>query len=58
MGRHLQGEEKMNIMNAYHLILRYPTLGNYIQESYNRGNDEELIDFLFALDTEPVLYYN
>lgn len=42
----------MDIMSAYFLMVKYPTLANYIQESYNRGHDEELIDFIFALETE------
>ena len=48
----------MNRISAYFLILRYPTLANFIQESWNLGHDNELIDFLFALETEDVLYYN
>jgi hypothetical protein len=48
----------VNVISAYFLIIRYPSLANYIQESYNRGNDEELIDFLFALEIEDVVHYN
>lgn len=48
----------MDKISAYFLIIRYPMLANYIQESFNRGHHEELIDFLFALDTEPVLHIN
>lgn len=48
----------MSIMSAYHLILRYPMLASYIEESFNRGDHEELLDFLFGLDTEVVLYRN
>lgn len=45
-------------LSAYFLLIRYPAIGNYIEEAYNRGDHEELIDFIFALDTEPVLTYN
>ena len=38
--------------SAYHLMMRYPTLGNYIQEAWNRGDHGELIDFLFGVDLE------
>ncbi len=44
--------------SAYFLILRYPELANYIQESYNRRHDEELIDFIFSLDTDTCFYLN
>lgn len=43
------------IESAYFLILKYPPLGNYIQEAFNRGDHDELLDYLFGLDTEPVL---
>lgn len=42
----------MTIWSAYHLMARYPYLGNYIQEAWNRGDHEELLDFLFGLDLE------
>ena len=45
----------MPIESAYFLMMRYPVLGNYIQEAWNRGDYEELIDFLFELEVEPVL---
>lgn len=45
-------------ISVYFLMIRYPSLGNYIQESWNRGHDEELIDFLFALETDDMLYLN
>ena len=48
----------MDIISAYFLIIRYPTLATYIQEAFNRGNDEELMDFLFALDTDEMVYLN
>ena len=44
--------------SAHFLMLRYPGLANYIQESFNRGNDNELIDFIFAIDTEDMVYFN
>lgn len=44
------------IDSAYFLMLRYPPLANYIQEAYNRGHHEELIDFIFGLELEPVLH--
>lgn len=47
--------EEIKEMSAYHLILRYPTIAYYIQEAYNRGNHEELIDFLFGLELEDVV---
>ncbi len=50
--------ERIDVMSAYYLIARYPMLANYIQDAYNRGHHEELIDFLFALETDPVLYLN
>lgn len=50
--------DRISVTSAYFLIMRYPTLANYIQDAYNRGDHEELIDFLFALDTDPVLYVN
>ena len=48
----------IDIMSAYFLIVRYPSLGNYIQDSFNRDDHEELIDFLFALETEDTEYLN
>lgn len=49
---------EIDFMSACFLILKYPMLGNFIQEAYNRGDDEELIDFLFALETDSVLVYH
>ena len=43
---------EMPIESAHHLMMMYPGLGNYIQESFNQGNYEELIDFLFALEKD------
>lgn len=45
-------EEMIDIISAYFLIIKYPTLGNYIQDSFNSDNHEELIDFLFSLEME------
>ena len=42
----------MPIESAYHLMVRYPYIGNYIQEAWNRGDYEELMDFLFGLELE------
>ena len=39
-------------LSALYLILKYPPLGNYIQEAYNREDYTELIDFLFDLDLD------
>jgi hypothetical protein len=50
--------ERISVEAAYFLMMRYPPLANYIQEAYNRGDHEELLDFLFALETEPVLRLN
>lgn len=44
--------------SAYFLILRYPTIGDYIQRCYNQGDYATIIDFLFDLETDdrPSLY--
>ncbi len=49
---------EIDVQSAYFLIIRYPEIANYIQESYNRGHDEELIDFIFNLDTDTCFYLN
>jgi hypothetical protein len=38
-------------------MLRYYYIGNYIQEAYNRGDDEELYDFLFGLELEEEVWH-
>mgnify|MGYP001559593667 CR=1 FL=1 len=45
--------ETMPRESAWFLIVKYPTLRDYIHETYNSGAHEELIDFLFAIETEP-----
>jgi len=52
MRREEENMNEMPIESAHHLMMMYPGLGNYIQESFNQGNYEELIDFLFALEKD------
>ena len=42
----------MPIDSAYHLLARYPYIAAYIQEAWNRGDHDELMDFLFGLELE------
>jgi hypothetical protein len=46
----------MNSLSAYFLILRYPALSSYIEKLFNEGEDEELMDFIFALETDDEWY--
>ena len=44
----------MNKWNVLYLILRYPTLKQFILDSYTQHKEESLIDFLHALETDTV----
>lgn len=49
---------KINVLSAFYLIVKYPNLAVFIETCYNNGEHEELIDFLFALETDYVKYDN
>jgi hypothetical protein len=42
----------MHQMTYYNLILRYPGLRQYINQCHLHNRVTELLDFLFALDTD------
>ncbi len=49
---------KIPIESAYFLMLRYPPLANYIQEAYNRGHHDDMLDLIFGLETDIILHAN
>ena len=50
--------ERIDKQSAYFLILKYPMLADYIQDAFNGDDHKDLIEFLFGLDTDIVLYSN
>lgn len=42
----------------FYLALRYPAVSNYIMNTWLRGNDQEIMDFLFALDADEDVQYH
>lgn len=49
---------EIDVLSSYYLILRYPAISSYIQEAFDRGDYEDLMDFLFELETEPEPQFN
>lgn len=47
----------MDQISYYYLILRYPTLRQYINTCFVGHHDDQLIDFIFGLETDEESLY-
>ena len=42
-------------LNYIYLTIKYPTLKGFFQSCYENNEDEKLLDFLFAIETNNVI---
>lgn len=52
----LLGEVKMDLVARQMLIYQYPTIRLFIEQCFNSGDEQKVIDFLFSLETDSVYH--
>lgn len=50
--------DTMDKLSMLYLALKYPAVSSYIINTWLRGNDQEIMDFLFALETGEGVQYH
>jgi hypothetical protein len=51
---YVRDENDVCLLSIYFLMLRYPSLKTFITESVRNQDEEVMIDFIFALETDEL----